>query len=528
MFALIVDIHDRVVAEQTLKENEQSLGITLDALSEAVIATDKEGRVKRVNRLAMRFTGYPLHELLERPVSTVFPVLEAKSGRKIDDLLRYVIDREGVIAIRPELKIHSSAGEVRDVVLSGTQVVDADGQISGFVIVFRDVTEEAELRAILNRDENLRSLGQVAGGVAHNFNNLLAGISGSAELLKLKNEAGWAQGSDRLVESILKTCARAADLSQKLVAFSAQNKLRVEPVDLHALVEEAVFIFGQTADKKLTLSAALNAKRPFVLGSAAEIQSLIMNLFLNAAHAMDNTGCVNVTTTDRTLSRVDAANSGFSLDPGRYVQIQVSDTGGGIPDALKDEVFRPFFSTKDGAGSVGLGLSTTYAAVVDMGGAIRFTSVADVGTTFTILLPTVAGPESTVEDADTASAPSRPLRLLLVDDEEMILHSTKLLLESYGHQVTTAMDGLEAVEKVRADPDRFDLLITDLSMPRMNGIAAAQQILAIRDDLGVIIISGHSAGVDVEISNQYKNLVVLRKPFQFKELGRTIDTLSER
>jgi two-component system, cell cycle sensor histidine kinase and response regulator CckA len=328
----------------------------------------------------------------------------------------------------------------------------------------------------------MEAVGTLAGGVAHDFNNILTGILGYASLLRQEMEAGSPLSAD--VEAIAGSARRAAELTQQLLTFSRRSpQVETAAVDVNGIVKEIAFLLGRTFDKSISVEIVLDPRGPAVEGNAGQLHQAILNLCLNARDAMPRGGRLRIQTGT-------AAASGRGRERGERVFIRVSDTGTGMPQAVRDHLFEPFFTTKESGR--GLGLAMVYGIVRGHEGEIAVQSEQDAGTTFEISLPLS---DRKAESASSAAAPSRKRgseTVLVVDDEETVRIVLKRILERDGYTVMLAEDGIVGVGKFRADPRAVSLVILDMAMPRMDGSEAFEAMMAVDPAARILISSGYS------------------------------------
>jgi signal transduction histidine kinase len=327
----------------------------------------------------------------------------------------------------------------------------------------RAKVESEALAANLHQAEKLTAIGQLAGGIAHNFNNQLGGILGSTELLRARLEDPALQ---RYADDILKGTHRAAKLTEQLLSFARKGRHGSTPVDLHALLPETISILQNSIDKQIRIEQYLNAERAIVTGDPTQLQSALLNLGLNARDAMPTGGVLSFATATVDLSTTEAQARGLAA--GRYIEITVSDTGIGLSPEALSSLFDPFFTTKEMGKGTGLGLAATHGAVLEHGGTITGRNRENGGAEFTIMLPVT---NATVRPAHpSAAVPVKErVRVLLVDDESVILNVCTEMLCDLNCEVTAYPDGPEAIACYRERWREIDLVILDVVMPQMGG-----------------------------------------------------------
>jgi signal transduction histidine kinase/ActR/RegA family two-component response regulator len=372
---------------------------------------------------------------------------------------------------------------------------------------------EAELSAV--ESKQLEMVGRLAAGVAHDFNNNLTAIIGSAELLKL--DLPEQHGARELSDSILQASQRLAELTRQLLAYSRKARMLQTPTDLHAVVNEAVALARRSMGPDVTIVTELNARYATVNADAALLQSAVLNLLLNARDAMPNGGKLTVATVSVELTR----SSSKGLPVGQCVVLEVVDTGRGIPLEQVAHIFDPFFTTKPVGKGTGLGLAAVSGTVKAHGGTIEVNSDLDAGTVFRIYLPCTEPAGTIAPSSNDAVVPGQG-EILLVEDDAMVSVTAIATLRSFGYDVTHANDGKTALEQVRAHPGRFQLVLLDLRMPGISGELTFEKLRELEPRLPVLIWSGYGAEQDVSSMLKKGAVGFVQKPYRVADLSRTV------
>ncbi|MHC4718217.1 MAG: hybrid sensor histidine kinase/response regulator, partial [Planctomycetota bacterium] len=326
-------------------------------------------------------------------------------------------------------------------------------------------SRQARLEEQLRQSQKMEAIGELAGGVAHDFNNLLTGIMGNAQLLDMRlaresEESGYAT-------EIVRAATRAADLTRQLLAFSRRGPVQTVPVDVHEVVAEVVKLLSHSIDRRIELAEDLQASPSCVMGDPSHLQNAILNLAVNARDAMPEGGRLQFATRNVVLDEEYCRLRAGQLYPGPHVEISVSDTGVGMDAELQERIFEPFFTTKSAGKGTGLGLATVYGCVRAHGGIIDVYSEVGKGSTFKVLLPLAE------VEAEAAASEGEPIKgaghILLVDDEDLVRNFAAKALRGLGYTVTTAADGVDALDLYRRRHGEFDAVILDLIMPRLSG-----------------------------------------------------------
>jgi two-component system cell cycle sensor histidine kinase/response regulator CckA len=507
---LAVNVLHRRRVEEALRSSEESLRTTLDAIGDGVIAVGRARSVTRVNPAALAMTGRTLESARGRPLSEVFPVA-GPDGRPIEDLVDDALG--GLPAGPPEVAtLEASDGARREVAFGAAPIRDGGGAVVGAVLVFRDVTAERALQEQLRQAQRMEVVGQLAGGVAHDFNNILTAILGTAYLLVER-----AEGEDRaLAEELIAAAMRARDLTRQLLAFSRKGAMEIRPVEIHRIVEETIQLLSRSIDKRIEIRRELAARPDTVLGDAALLQSAMLNLAVNARDAMPDGGVLTFAT------EVIRGPGGKQGGPGsEIISITVRDTGVGMDEAVRARLFEPYFTTKPAGRGTGLGLASVYGCVRSHRGQIAVESAPGEGSTFRMLLPlhrgAEAGPEATSEGVVRGHG-----RIVVVDDEELVRGAVARMLESLGYTVEAFGDGAAAVERFRRAPAEVELVLLDMVMPQLDGAAVFRLLREIDPGVRVVLVSGYTQPHLTEQLLGQGARAFVHKPFRLDEISRVV------
>ena len=393
-------------------------------------------------------------------------------------------DRERFLEHREAfLKSGEWEGELRQKTKNGRELIiqtrwtlvrDGDGTPSAQLIINRDVTEQRRLEVQFRRAQRLESLGTLAGGIAHDLNNVLAPITMSLDLLRRKVADPHVKKHIARLET---SAERGRDIVKQVLLFARGSEQDYAPQQIRYIVREIAAIIRETFPRDIEIATDIDTDLPFVMGDATQLHQVLMNLCVNARDAMPDGGHLTIAASSRTLNG-DDAKIRLGGHPGEYVVLCISDTGTGIPKEIQERIFEPFFTTKDPGKGTGLGLSTVYAIVKDHKGFIDLYSEPGRGTSFSIYLPSVQHEELVESHPQAPSAPSGDGEVVLVvDDELAVLEISREILEVHGYKVLTATNGAEAISVFAAAPKRsVHLVLTDVNMPTMNGPAAVEAI----------------------------------------------------
>jgi len=401
----------------------------------------------------------------------------------------------------------------------GKTLRDSEGQPTLITIgTHIDVTERIMLEERLRHGEKMEAIGQLAGGVAHDFNNQLSGMLGFSELLanKLEHEPQL----KKMAESIRSAVLHSADLTRQLLAFARKGKFVSQPVDIHHLIAEVISLLQHSIDRRITIRQRLEASKPITMGDPGQLQNALLNLALNARDAMPEGGELSFSTANIEFRE---KVRGHDLPPGAYLQICVTDTGIGMSEEIKSRLFEPFFTTKQQGKGTGLGLAATYGAIKNHGGGISVYTEMTKGTTFRVLLPAGAhdGHLETNSTNATGRIPGKG-NIMLVDDETVVREATARMLEDLGYKVLECRDGEEAVDLFRAISHDVDAVVLDMVMPKLAGPEAFEAMRAIKPDVKILLASGFSINGAASGLLKAGAAGFLQKPYQIEELSQKL------
>ena len=480
--------------EEKLIASENHLSITLNSIGDAVITTNAAGLITRMNPVASKLTGWTLEDALGKPLSEVMKLRIEDKESEIFDPAQEVLKTQKVITLPPNTFLEAKNGEFYRVADSGAPICGDDSNNIGVVIVFRDTTDEHVLQEQLHHSRKMDAIGQLAGGVAHDFNNMLSGIYGASELLELS-----LSGKERELKHlnlIKKAVERASDLTGQLLAFSRKGKQLSTAVDFHTILQETVALLERSIDKRISIQMDLDAQQYMVVGDPSQLQSGILNLCINARDAMPKGGSLYFSTTVVMFSEDDDIINNSDLTPDKYLKLSIKDTGCGIPPEFQSRVFEPFFTTKETGKGTGLGLAAVYGMIKEHHGHIHLHSELGKGTVFYIYLP-LSEKALPITPKTNDHIVYGSGTILVVDDEELIRATASLLLENLGYTVLLAENGQEAVDIYKKKIDIIDLVILDMVMPVLDGRETFEKITEINPDAKVIISSGYTKNISV-------------------------------
>ena len=519
-FAVYKMAHILTEHEKEAITTAKNLSITLDSIGDGVISTDSKGIITKINPVAERLTGWSADEAIGKPMEKIFVIHNANTGQVTTNPVSTVQITGKPHTLEKNTILTAKGGERYYISDSAAPIVSDNNKILGVILVFKDITDEIEAQEKLEHSQRIDAIGQLAGGVAHDFNNMLGGIIGFAELLDQKVSKD--DESKMFVDMIINTSERAAELTNKLLTFARRGKVPSTSLDCHQVLLEAIELLKRTVDKRITFFTNFKAPEYFVVGDPSQLQNVIINIGINSARAMKEGGKITFSSENVIINYDDCSLPNSKLTPGKFLKIIITDTGIGIPKENIPKIFEPFFTTKEDGKGAGLGLATAYGIIQQHNGDISVTSVIGSGTTITILLPISEKKEKNISERLDIGKKNTE-HILFVDDEYVMRVTAKAILVGEGYKVTTASDGEEALNLFTANPKDFDLVILDMIMPKMNGKDCFTNLRTIDKDIKVILSSGFSQEEDVKEMREKGLNGFIAKPYNSRSLNTVIN-----
>jgi two-component system, cell cycle sensor histidine kinase and response regulator CckA len=519
LVAPIVLAHRSLSTVALLRESEERFRTMFQGAPSAIMLFGTDGKVLAANRSAETMLGYTEAELVGRSSSVYRHAKdEAEGTQAFHELLRGERDW-----YRREAEYVRRDGKTVVARIANALVRDADGKPSYVIGMAEDVTEQRQLEEQLRQSQKLEAIGRLAGGVAHDFNNMLTAIGGYTALaLEHAPEASQLQGD---LDEIRKATDRAALLTRQLLAFSRKQMLVPELLNLNGVVLELETMLRPLIGEDVDLTTSLDPALGPIEADPGQLHQVVMNLVVNARDAMPRGGRVTIET-----ANADVGENDEGIDPGRYVTLTVRDTGEGIDEITLGQIFEPFFTTKESGKGTGLGLATVYGIVKQSGGYVAVDSEVGHGSAFTIYLrradgaqAPAAAPAAGPVPAAAESAPAESSTVLVVEDEEVIRGLVAQVLRGEGYEVILAADGDEALERARST--RVDVLLTDLSMPGIGGRELADRLREDLPGLKVMFMSGFADADAFGGGPMPPATAFLEKPFTFAHLTERVRSL---
>ncbi len=510
------EIAERKKAETALVEAREETGSIINSMPSVIIALDENRRVTQWNDKAEEYFGLKFNDVRGKDLFSVFPEISDFALRIRKDLAAGKIFEEVRSRFSGEGKTLYENVTVYPLFIPSREEGAAVSR--GAVIRIDDITEKKKLEQQLSHAMKMEAVGHLAGGVAHDFNNMLTGISGAAQILKLHGAFEKEEDSQYL-DMILEASSRAGDLTGKLLSFSRRSDLTDLPIDLSKVLRDTMVLLERTIDKKVRIHVSETAENTVISGEYSDLQNCLLNLALNASHAMPEGGELFLQTRNLTLGESYCRISPFSIEPGEYVELEVRDTGTGISPENLDRIFDPFFTTKSRDKGTGLGLSSVYSSVKNHHGEIRVYSEVGVGTVFHLYLPCI-------ESRGGAEIPGETRRgtgtILFIDDEKLVRLTARPMLEGLGYEVIDVDNGREGIEIYRERKEDIDLVITDMIMPEIDGREVFTALRKIDPDVRVIISSGFTPPDILRELNGKGLSGFIQKPYKQKEFSTLI------
>jgi PAS domain S-box-containing protein len=503
------DITEQKRVAASLLENKIILESFLEHSPVYIFFKDHEIRSLMLSRNYEQMLGMPLEDLLGKTMEELFP--SALANKMIEDD-KNIISGGETINIVEEL-----GGKIYETTKFPIHIDGKPDMLAGFTV---DITERKELEKQLRQAQKMEALGTMAGGIAHDFNNILAAVLGYADMAK-EGIPVWSPAKQQ-IEEVLKAGNRAKELVKQILAFSRKADQSRVPLKIRLLIKEAVTFLRASIPSTIEIKLNVAPGCGHISADPTQIHQVIMNLCANAANAMeDRGGILSIDLGMVDLTENDLGHSSIHR-PGSYILLSVEDTGTGIEKELLDRIFDPYFTTKDIGKGTGMGLAVVHGIVQSHGGLINVKSTPGQGTTFKLFFPMIQDEAEKQEVADTTPFPGGREKILVVDDDSNIAILTQRRLASLGYQATAKTSSPEALVIFQDDPNLFDLVITDQTMPNMTGEQLAGKLLEIRPDIPIIICTGYSSKMDAEKAKSIGVRAFMSKPYDNRELARTV------
>lgn len=518
MMGLLTDITQRKEAEAALREGEQRYRLLFQSNPHPMWVYDLETlRFLDVNDAAVHHYGYSKAEFLAMTVKDIRP--EAEIPRLLDNIAatRDGLNHNGI------WKHRKRDGTIIDVEVSAHAITFSGRRAE--VVLVQDVTERLALEQRLRQTQKLEAIGQLAGGVAHDFNNAILPIMAYCEMLLTQLHAQ--DPLRRYAEQIARAAESAANLPRQLLAFSRKQVLQPEVIDLNGIVDGMAKMLRHVLGAPIKIVSRLSPTLDAVKADPGQIEQVLMNLAVNVRDAMPRGGTLTVETSNTEL---DAAYCHLhpNVTPGRYVVLAVSDTGCGMDRETQARAFEPFFTTKEKGKGTGLGLSSVYGIVTQSGGHVQLYSEPGQGSTFRVYLPAVQEAATTAEAIAPAETQGGGETILVAEDNDAVRQGIIDMLQAYGYTVVSAGDGKEALRIAETHPGTLHVLLTDVVMPEIDGRQLAERLRAVRPEVRIIFMSGYTEDVVIHQGVLHAGIEFVQKPFTPSVLARKVREVLDR
>lgn len=516
------EINERKKVEHAISESEKKFRSIIEKSLDGIMLIDEGGSIIEWNTGQEIIYGLKREMIVGRKIWTVEYQHQPKSEKRKEDLDKLKkkwedFFKSGIYPFQNNLqvlRIERTDGLFKDI----QQLYFAINTDKGSMMASttRDITDQLAMEKQLIQSQKMEALGTLAGGIAHDFNNILSGIIGYSELAIRKGNKK--ESIKKYLKAILTGSKRASELVKQILTFSRDNKSEKQPIQISLIVKEAERLLKSSLSDEIEIILKIKAEDSFVFADPTQIHQVIMNLSTNAAHAMKGKGgIIEIKLTEEEIE----PGIYEGLNAGNYLRLSISDTGHGIKQEMLDKIFDPFFTTKDAGEGTGMGLAVVHGIVTGHKGNISVYSQEGVGTTFSVLLPT------TVDVIHKKKIKKRKMpkgkeKILLVEDDKPLAVAMKNLLEELGYTVTALYSSIEALEFFKNVSDKIELIITDYSMPRMNGFELIKKVREINPDIPVILCTGYYDVVSPKEDQSLNIGEIIAKPIELGKIAHSI------
>jgi PAS domain S-box-containing protein len=505
---LLEEINER----RRIQEINQLLASIVESSDDAIIGTALDGIISSWNRGAQKIYGYAADEIIGKPISKIVP---SSCGNEWKVFLEKV--KAGTSIEHYETQRKRKDGTIIDVALTISPIRNISGEIIGASTIARDITKHKQLEKQIQQLQKMEALGRFAGGIAHDLNNVLYPIIIDIELL-LEETASSTRLHETLTK-VLKAAHRQRDLIRQILSFSRRSEQKIDPIKVTPVLEETIDLLRSSLPTTIRIEKHIDVHDDNILGDSTQIQQIILNLFRNAADAIGSKkGTIEVGLENIHIESIVHPE----LKAGQYLNLVVKDTGHGMTPELMDKIFEPFFTTKEAGKGTGMGLAVVHGIIKNHGGTITVESEPEKGSVFTVFLPVNMENIRKQGQSHKALPKNGKGKVLLVDDEEIILSSIRNALNRLGYDVMATKDAVQALEFFKKTPGMFNLVITDLTMPQITGVELAKKLMELQADIPVILCTGYSDVINEDEAKAMGIKELLLKPSTMNELNAVI------
>jgi len=517
------DVTKHKQSQMALRESEEKYRQLVNHAPAGIYEVDFiKGKFVNVNDVICEYTGYTRQELL---TMSALDILPEDSQKKFIERLDKIFKGQKVPS-SVEYKIRAKSGREFCVLINSKIIRAADGKPKGATAVVHDITEQKQaeeenktLEYQLQQAQKMEAIGTLAGGIAHDFNNILSVIIGYTELILMNGDVDGEVRQN--LKEIFNASKHARDMVKQILAFSRQNKQERKPIQVAHIAKEAIKMLRASLPATISIQHHIEKDTGIIEADPTQIHQVLMNLCTNAAHAInEKDGVLEIRLGNVELDQKAAADIP-GLKTGSYLRLSVKDSGEGIHPETQQQIFNPYFTTKEKGKGTGLGLAVVQGIVKSNNGAVTVESDVGKGTAFHVYLPTIKR-KLTADDEISTPLPMGCEHILLVDDEQPLAEIGRQMLERLGYSVATRTSSIEALELFKVNPDRFDLVITDIVMPNLAGDKLAKKIIHIRNDIPVVLCTGYSEKFTRQNASEMGIQTFLMKPLVMRDLANTV------
>ncbi|MFS1523403.1 response regulator [Microbulbifer sp. 2304DJ12-6] len=505
---------------EALRKSEERYRELVAHANSIIMRYDRNGRITFFNEYAQQLFGYSEEEIIGRHlIGTIVPASET-SGRDLRKLIDHICNHPQEHRYNINENI-TKCGKRVWIAWTNKVISDEKGLPGGILSIGTDITKQRLLEEELRQAQKMQAIGELAGGIAHDFNNMIHGISGYAEVIqKISRDPLISEYSHH----ILTTARHAAELTRQLLTFARKGNYQLKECNTHEIIRDVSAMLGRTIDRRICIEQQLEASCPCIIGDPAQLKSALLNIGINAKDAMPNGGTLRFTSANSSMKKVSTI-ADFEVQPGRYLVIEISDSGTGMPPEVCRRIFEPFFTTKESGRGAGLGLAAVHGTIHLHKGAIQCHSHEGEGSCFKLFLPIAEAGTCKQSKPPAAPLKERKLRIMVVDDEAIVRSYSKAIFEMHGHRVETFATAEQAITYYRRYCDNVDLVLLDMIMPGMDGQELFAFLKRINPNIKAILSTGYSVDSKVQEVIAEGVLDCIQKPFTYDRLSKKIEEM---